>query len=104
MTDLRLMICDLAREFEAEDNCASDLWSWLPSHKYATDFHGSYACEFRPKTKDLMTEASLVFSILKGREKTEVEMKEWFRCPCDDPHEHDDPKRHWPRHLSPSSS
>lgn len=82
MTSPRYAIQQLARQFEAEDNAASDLWSWLPSHKAAEKAHGDYASEHQPALADLMKEAAMYFSHLKGYEHTKAEIEEWFGCPC----------------------
>lgn len=82
MTSPRHAIQQLARQFEAEDNAAFDLWSWLPSHKAAKKAHGDYADEHRPELADLMKEAAMYFAYLKGHEHTQAEIEEWFGCPC----------------------
>ena len=63
---MRAMIRSLAREFDAEDNAAADLWTWLPSHASAVKHWGDYASEFRPSLSDLMAEAALLQMIQNG--------------------------------------
>jgi hypothetical protein len=76
-------------QLTAENTAASDLWSWLPSHKVAVKHHGDYAHEHTPSNKDVMHEAALyIAQLLDGsqRDYTEEE-KEWFtRCPCGEDH------------------
>ena len=79
---LRYNIQQLAREFEEEVNKASDLWSWLPSHKAAKACHGDYYFNVMPSIAGIMAEASIYFSFLKGYDKTAEQKKGWFECPC----------------------
>jgi len=78
-----------ARQLSEEDDAASDLWSWLPSHAVAQKHHGDYASEHRPSNKDVMTEAALYLARLtRPGEPLTAEEKDWFEtCPCDESHE-----------------
>lgn len=75
-------------QLAAENAAASDLWSWLPSHKVAVKHHGDYAAEHCPSVRDVMTEAAMYLAALQdpSREHT-LEEQEWFtRCPCGEDH------------------
>lgn len=75
-------------QLAAENTAASDLWSWLPSHKIATKHHGDHAGEHCPSVRDVMTEAAMYLAVLQDppREYTPEE-QEWFtRCPCGEEH------------------
>lgn len=89
MNKLRTLILELGHQFEAEDNAASDLWTWLPSHAVAEKHHGSQAVNVQPTIKDIMREASIYFAHQKyraGQPYTEEE-REWFEeCPCGESH------------------
>lgn len=56
---------DLARTFELEDEAASDLWSWLPSHYFAKKLYSDYADEKRPSNSEVMREAAVLFSVIR---------------------------------------
>lgn len=71
-----------AHDLEQADNAASDLWSWLPSHKAAEKAHGDYADEYQPDHADIMWEAAVYFSILNGHERVPAAIEQWFGCPC----------------------
>jgi hypothetical protein len=74
----------------AEENAAAtDLWSWLPSHKVAETHHGDYAAEHCPGKRDVMTEAALYIAHLRNpKELLTPEEQEWFTsCPCGESHE-----------------
>jgi hypothetical protein len=75
---LKSEIMNLSRQLEEEENAASDLWSWLPSHKAAQACHGDYAHEFCPDNADVMREAAEYFAFLRGYEKA----RGCFECPC----------------------
>lgn len=62
---LRHDLQSLARELEAEDNAAFDLWTWLPSYKAAVASHGDYASEHTPSASDVMKEAAVLLSVLR---------------------------------------
>ena len=49
MSDAKTLIQDLADQFRRDDEAAADLWSWLPSHYFATQLYGDYACDRRPR-------------------------------------------------------
>lgn len=71
-------------QLAAERDAASDLWSWLPSHKVAERHHGDYAGEHCPSVRDVMIEAAMYLAVHQGpaRDYTPEE-QEWFsRCPC----------------------
>jgi hypothetical protein len=78
----------LGQELSAEDDAASDLWTWLPSHKIAQKHHGDYAIEHRPTNADVMREAAMYFGHLKHPDTPlTAEEKEWFEsCPCGEAH------------------
>ena len=82
MANARSTIQELARQLEAEDNAAFDLWSWLPSHKAAEKAHGDYASEHTPDPADVMKEAAIYIAFLRGREIGQAEVEQWFGCPC----------------------
>jgi hypothetical protein len=79
---LKHEICKFAREIEAQDNAAFDLWTWMPSYKAAQKAHGDYASEHQPSHADLMKETAMFLSELRGHEHTDAECEEWFGCPC----------------------
>lgn len=70
-------------QLAAEDEKATDLWSWLPSHRAAVKAHGDYACEHRPPLSNLLTEAAMF--IAHKCNPTAEQMSEagdFYRCPC----------------------
>lgn len=79
---LRGDIQKLARELGEEHDAASDLWTWLPSHKAAKACHGDYAIEFRPSIADVMREAAMYLAFLNRYDKSEDQKGGWFECPC----------------------
>jgi len=81
---LRYEFMELARELEAEDNAACDLWTWLPSYRAAKERHGDYTDEVRPSNADLMIEASRMIATQRGYENdiSDHQIWEWFGCPC----------------------
>jgi len=82
---LRAEIQNLAHEFDAQDNAAFDLWTWLPSHREATKYHGDYASEFMPGIADIMIEASMVLCRMKnGNPVIDGDPNvDHFQCPCE---------------------
>lgn len=78
----RQEIQELAAQFDEEEDAASDLWSWLPSHKAAEACHGDYAHEFRPSISAIMIEAAMYLAFLTGYDKSEEQKSGWFECPC----------------------
>jgi hypothetical protein len=80
--NLRNEIRHLAAVLDAEDNAASDLWSWLPSHRAAVMCHGDYASEFTPSSTDVMVEATMYLSFLRDRVMDHAQTTDWFECPC----------------------
>lgn len=85
--NLRHELGRLAAEFEAENNAAFDLWSWLSSHRVAEKHHGDYAHSVKPPTADIMREAAFVLAEAAGYTHTDGERPEWMECPCGEPHE-----------------
>ena len=72
-----------------ESEAASNLWTWLPSHKIAVKHHDDYALEHCPSVKDVLVEAAMYLAIIRDppREYTPEE-QEWFTsCPCGEDHE-----------------
>lgn len=84
---LRSDIQSLANEFDAEDNAAVDLWSWLPSRKIAEKYHGDCADNVRPSIESLMTEATIVLAEKAGYPPSEETRREWSECPCGEGHD-----------------
>jgi hypothetical protein len=84
MSDLRQKIQSLARAFDAEDNAASDLWTWLPSYEIAKKNHGDYAFNFQPTIESLMVEASMVLANYKNGKPFGTGTEYWpeNECPC----------------------
>jgi hypothetical protein len=72
----------LGEQLSEEENAAFDLWTWLPSHREATKYHGDYSIEHRPSTADVMREAASYLSSLKYNDFD----KEEFKCSCDGEH------------------
>ena len=91
---LRALICELANEFDAEDNTSFNLWTYLPSYKEAKRHHGDYASAQQPKISDLMYETNLYIIHITRKladenfELTEEE-KSWYSCPCGEDHYED---------------
>lgn len=80
--NLKHAIQQLAHEFDAQDNAAHDLWTWLPSYKDARTKHGDYADEFRPILSDLLKEATLFISHkLNPTDEQKQEAGELYQCP-----------------------
>jgi hypothetical protein len=79
------------QQLSDECSAASDLWSWLPSHKVAQKHHGDYASEHCPSNQSVMTEAALYLGHLaRPDEPLTPEEQEWFsQCPCGEDHEKD---------------
>ena len=86
-----------ARELEATDNAAFDLWSWLPSRMMATKAHGDHADQFQPSLPELLKEAASVLFLLKAgpdeprgmnepfvSRLKEEDTREIFGCSCDE--------------------
>ena len=86
MKNLRDGMLELAKELEAEENAAFDLWSWLPSCKLAAKYHGDYYVEHQPCTADIMREACDVFA-----GETEKSLLT-TTCPCGEGCESKDPE------------
>ena len=86
---MRQELIRFAQALADEDEAASDLWSWLPSHAVAEKHHGDYASEHRPSNRDVMVEAAMYLAHLKRPdEPLTQEEKDWFAaCPCGDEHE-----------------
>ena len=82
-------LIEFARQLSEEDEAASDLWSWLPSHAVAQKHHGDYALEHRPSNRDVMIETAMYLGHLKHPDvELTAEEKEWFEhCPCGESHE-----------------
>lgn len=75
----KALIKELARQFDAEDNNAFDLWTWLPSYQDAVNKHGDYACEFQPVLSDLLYEAALYIGAgLDVNNVSSATREEWF--------------------------
>jgi hypothetical protein len=76
------------QQLAEQNNAASDLWTWLPSHTTAKKHHGDHAYAHCPSNRDVMLEASLYLASMRRADKTmTVEEKEWFtRCPCGEDH------------------
>jgi hypothetical protein len=84
---IRHEIQALARQFDAEDNAAFDLWSWLPSYKEAKKFHGEYVDQHEPSIADIMKEASIFFSHKMNPTPEQIkEAGEFYKCPCGENH------------------
>lgn len=86
---MRQELIRFAQQLADEDNAASDLWSWLPSHVLATKHHGDQAAHFRPSNREVMIEAAMHLARLQHPDRpVTAEEQEWFqRCPCDEDHE-----------------
>lgn len=80
--EARQLIQSLAKDLEDEDNNAFDLWSWLPSHKVATKYHGDYASNFTPSVASILEEAAFVLAEHAGYAHTPAERAEFLQCPC----------------------
>lgn len=78
----RDLICDLAKDFEAENNAAFSLWSWLPSYKIAEKYHGDYASSFQPSIASILEEAAFVLAEKAGYEQSAEDRAEYLQCPC----------------------
>jgi hypothetical protein len=88
MKNIKNQIIELGHELSEENNRAMDLWSWLPSYKVTEKYHGDYVFEFMPTVRDILYEANLYISSLKGYSDTDANTKEWFeRCCCGEDHE-----------------
>lgn len=79
---LRNLIQNLAGDFDREDGCAFDLWTWLPSHKVAENYHGDYASSFTPSIAFVLAEAAFVLAEHAGYEHTSAERAKYEECPC----------------------
>lgn len=79
---LRGQLQRFARQLDAEDNNAFDLWTWLPSYHAAKKSHGDYSTEFTPEIADILKEATLVMAALAGNTMNMDLVYEWFGCPC----------------------
>ena len=81
-------LIQFGQQLADESAAASDLWSWLPSHKIAAQHHGDYASEHCPSNKDVMHEAALYLANASRTDTTmTAEEEEWFmRCPCGEDH------------------
>jgi hypothetical protein len=66
--NFKSIIRDLSRTFEMEDEAASDLWSWLPSHYFAKKLYDDYADEKRPSNSEVMREAAVLFSLIRHQD------------------------------------
>lgn len=89
MIDIRREIIRLGELLDAEQNAASDLWSWLPSHEVAVKFHGDYADRYCPSVTSVMTEAAMYIAHLKQpSEPLDDETQCYFNnCPCGEDHQ-----------------
>lgn len=76
--NLRSMIQDLARDFDAQDEASADLWTWLPSYESVVKRHGDYACEYGPPIAEVMAEAAWLFAVLRVPEYSRYD----FECRC----------------------
>lgn len=87
MTDFAAGLRAHAARLDAEDEAASALWTWLPSHAVAQKHHGDHASEYRPPAADVMREAAMLLAEAKGSPPTPAERAEWFEaCPCGGSH------------------
>lgn len=82
LVSLRFQLTSLTREFDAEDNAAFDLWTWLPSYKAAQQHHEDHAGDFKPSNADVMIEAAQHFAAIKNVNNTTA-----CPCPCGEEHE-----------------
>lgn len=75
-------------QLSEENAAASDLWTWLPSHKVAQKHHGDYVDVHCPSNKGVMTEAAMYLAHLsRPDEPLSTEEQEWFTsCPCGEDH------------------
>jgi len=92
VTQLETIVGEFARATDARHNAAFDLWTWLPSHKAATLYHGDYACNHQPDMAAIMEEASgYIAGLLDPERKTEPYWDEGNGyhdgCPCGESHE-----------------
>lgn len=80
--DLRKQFIELGYELARDQDAASDLWSWLPSHKAAESAYGDYASEHMPPLSDVMREAAIFLShgMLPTDEQARQE-NEFYGCP-----------------------
>jgi len=75
MSSPKDLICRLADSIVADGNAAHDLWTWLPSHKWAVECYEDYAINFMPEALSVvMQEAALLLSVARGGP---VDPKEW---------------------------
>lgn len=58
-------IITLGEQLVAQRDAASDLWTWLPSHKVAEKHHGDYAGEHLPTLQMVLTESSMYIVYLR---------------------------------------
>lgn len=102
MSDLISQMRDLVREQDQIYNDTFDLWTWLPSSKYAELAHGDYASEFRFDIVDTIKEANLfIMALVSGdikphlrfiidgnvTENTTLSFYNYeFFCPCGEIH------------------
>jgi hypothetical protein len=89
--DVIQMMISLGAELDEQQNAASDLWSWLPSHEATKKHHEDYVDNFTPAVKDIIVEASMYFAYLRdvAKEKREytAEERDWFtKCACGEDH------------------
>lgn len=82
---LRADIKSFARELEAQDNEAFNLWTWLPSRKAAEAAHGDYADNVTPPVSDILKEACC-FMADKMVANMEAEHAYMYQCPCGEDH------------------
>lgn len=102
MKSLRDEIRILAHRMDEEDDAASDLWSWLPSHDEAKKHHGDYWQSVRPDCATVMREAAKFLAALSHGVTPEMResiiaaengRSDWFGCPCGEYHDEDAPIR-----------
>lgn len=79
-------IRELARIFDAEDEAAFNLWTYLPSHRRAQRCHGDYADAHRPTLTEILCEARLLIAFNCKVTTDMLEDELGTECPCGEDH------------------
>lgn len=62
--NIRNQIIALGNQLAEEQNCAYQLWTWLPSYGDAVNRYGDYASNHTPSVQDILQEAAVYFAYL----------------------------------------
>lgn len=73
----------LVAQCDSVNEAASDLWTWLPSHKQAEACLGDYAFNVQPGADWIMREACSFIAHKCSPTDEQLTQEPYYQCPCD---------------------